>query len=423
MKCVKCGKKIQKSISKLCPECQKKLLKELKAEENKPKTVKLDDGKFSLGEKIFAIVCAIVIIVSLTVTSYTLIKRRIEVNKNSITNDNLLGKKIGNTIGNIRSYGYCAKEDDWIYYYAANEDFSKNRICRTKGNGASKSIIFEESNMEIYSLNAINGYIYFIGILAEPYSSNDEIDNKIYRMKNDGSNLEVINDNNFNDYSQCIYVIDDKIYFIGLDYNIYNMNLDGTDAKLVCETDSGFLGITDKYIIYDYAKDESKATYIANLDGSNPRPIIKDKKLSFINVENDYIYYLNDDNNIYRTQIDSGVTECLLASEAYFLNVYNNYAYYFGYTNSDATTVALYRIAVNAEIPTPEILKTLSKTSYYLDIVGEYANFLDANDERVTLNLFKLDGSLDNLELFIYNNEDVRKYYNVEEEEDTTSNE
>ena len=200
MKCVKCGKKIPKGISRLCEDCQKKLVKDLQKEENEKKVVKkaIDSGTFSLQEKIFLIVCLVVIVFSLSVSAFTLIKKRIIVTKATLsTTDTLIGNTIGNTIGNIRYYGYCAMEDEWIYYFADNEDFSASRICKIKNNGSNRSIIFEQSDLSVYSINALNGYIYFTGITGGAYSTTDTLDNKIYRMKNDGSELEVINNNNF----------------------------------------------------------------------------------------------------------------------------------------------------------------------------------------------------------------------------------
>ncbi len=169
MKCVNCGKKIPKSPNRLCDECQKKLITDIGNEESAPsqKKRRVDNGKFNIFEIIFLVVCALIIIVSISVTSYTLIKRKIKVEQSKISStDNLIGKTIGNTISNIRYYGYCAMEDDWIFYYTSNEDFSTGRICRIKNNGSNKKIIFEESNMDIYSINAINGYIYFVGVTS-----------------------------------------------------------------------------------------------------------------------------------------------------------------------------------------------------------------------------------------------------------------
>ena len=417
MKCIKCGKKIPSGLNRMCEECQKKLIKDIEKDEDK-KTVKkaIDDGRFTLGEKIFLVICLIVIVFSLSVSSYTLIKKKIKAEKENLsTTDSLIGNKIGNTIANIRYYGYCAMEGDWIYYFADNEDFSASRICRIKNTGASRSIIFEQSELSVYSINAINGYIYFTGITDGAYSETDTLDNKIYRMKNDGSDVEVINNNNFSNITYSIYVIKDKIYFTGTDENVYKMNLDGTNIEQVLANGTGFVGVNERYILYDSIDTvdgkSAQVTYIVGLDGKDPKPIVAGKKLYHVNIENDYIYYLDKDQHIYRIKIGSNKEELLYSGTAYLLNVYNNYAYYFNYTNEEATTVGIYKLNLLDTSSKPELVKTLSKMSYYVDVVRDYANYLDSNDKYVSLNLLKTDGSLNNIQLFTYSIEDVQKYY------------
>ena len=420
MKCVKCGKKIPKGVNKLCEDCQKKLILDLQHEDENPKknvtTKKIDNGKFNTFEIIFVVICIIIIVTSIGVSSYELIKRKIKLNQDTFSTTNAyLGNRVGNTIANIRNYGYCAMDGDWIYYHADNDDFSMSRICKIKNNGVSKSIIYEDSDISIYSINALNGYIYFTGILSGEYSSADEIDNKIYRMKNDGSDLEVINDNNFSNLYYSFYAIDDKIYFVGTDNNIYKMNLDGTAIEKISDNQSGFLGVTEKYILFDKYETENEnytqETYIMNLDGSNARAVLPGKNLTNVNIENDYIYYINEDKYMCRTKIDSNEEEIVQAKTTYLLNVFNNYAYFFDYVSEDFA---------------PELIKSLTKISYYLDIVGDFANYLDSNNKYVSLNLLKTDGSLVNYQLYTYNINDIQQFFgndDVTEEETDSSQE
>ena len=48
-----------------------------------------------------------------------------------------------------------------------------------------------------------------------------------------------------------IYVVNDRIYYIGENYNVYSMDLFGGDRNLVSDNKTGFIGITNKYIIYN----------------------------------------------------------------------------------------------------------------------------------------------------------------------------
>ena len=71
-----------------------------------------------------------------------------------------------------------------------------------------------ENNWEILSLNYMDGYLYFI-TMADPEdkSQEDKVDNKIHRMKTDGTEDTVIN-----------LIVSDK-YIIGGD--VSSVRIDG----------------------------------------------------------------------------------------------------------------------------------------------------------------------------------------------------
>ncbi len=227
-------------------------------------------------------------------------------------------------------------------------------------------------------------------------------------MKNDGSDVEVINNNLMSNSFNYLYVINDSIYFSGINDTIWKMDLDGNNMKEITGNyEVELLGVTDKYIVfdkYDNISDQNvQVTYIMDLDGNNQRPLIPGTKLSNISVENDYVYYIGPDQNIFRTKIDSNESELVANVKAYILNVYGNSAYYFAYTDSDTLQLGIWKIDLLDNSFTPELIRTL-RSSYYMDVVRGYANFLDVNSEYVSVNLFKTDGSLENIELFTYNN-------------------
>ena len=158
--------------------------------------------------------------------------------------------KEGNTIGNIRNYGYAVESDNWIYYLSPNEDSTEIGIFKVKNNGKNKQQLYM-SNLDIVSLNVYKDYIYFVGNDVGTYLEGDDIDNKIYRMKKDGTAIEVLNDNELNNECYEIYVINNKVYYIGLNAEICKMDLNGANKTVVADNGTGYLGITEKYIIYN----------------------------------------------------------------------------------------------------------------------------------------------------------------------------
>ena len=440
MNCTKCGKEIPDGETKICEECQKKILDEIVQAEKEEKAEKTEkEEKFKVvkdKEKtkksiILPIIITLVILVVIClggiiyVFTYTGNNEFINSVKTSL---NL--STTGNTIGNIRNYGYAAKSGKWIYFLAPNEDSSQVGIFRVKEDGTGKQELFmntneegEDTQKEIVSINAYGNYVYFIGIESKAYSEEDEVDNKIYRMKADGSSdLEVINDNEFNNECYEIYIVNGYIYYIDVEANVARMNLDGSKKSVVTKNGTGYLGITEKYIIYNNPKKdntEEYETYIMGINGENPRPILEGKRLYSVNIEDDYVYYTNDDKKIYRTKIDSNQEELVYDAEAYNLNVYNGYAYYLNYKDSanEDYTVCIYKVTLDPAYDgkKAEVLKELETYSSFLNVIDEWALYMDSNETNGYINLLKTDGSEDTVQLYLL---DYEKYY---ERIDTTT--
>lgn len=415
MNCTKCGKEIPEGENQICDECQKKILEEIsnaekddekqKEDEAKKASFKASKEKAKFPEsRISAIIWSIFIIIVAVALGILMF--------------NKTKAEEGNTIGNIRNYGYGAISGKYIYYLSPNEDSSKVGIFRIKKDGSDKKEIYmcDEDLAEIVSINVSGSYIYFIQI--GDATDDQDVNNRIYRMKKDGSDIQLINDNEFNDNCYEIYVINGYVYYIDVDADVARMKLDGSNKEKVAENKTGYLGITKDYIIYNVTNEEqttqdesddtttsstaSYTTYIMNIDGSNQRPIIKDKRLYSVNIEGDYIYYTNDSKNICRTRIDSNEEEVISNVEAYNLNVNNGFAYYLNYKDAENEdyTVCIYKIPLNAEDKTPALIKELDSYSTFLDIVGNYALYMDSNDTSGSINLVDVENSENIINLY-----------------------
>ena len=246
MNCTKCGKEIPDGKKEICKECKKEIKKEEKMAKkyNNDNVGKEKNKKASIKEKVFCIGAIIFVVAILLVIC-------IFINSN----------KAGNTIGNIRNYGYAVEADNWIYYLAPNEDSTQIGIFKEKNNGKDNKQIYM-SEIDIVSLNVYKDYIYFIGTAPESYLEADDVDNKIYRMKTDGTGLEVLNDNELNNDCYEIYVINNQIYYIGLNAEICKMDLNGANKTVIADNGTGYLGITDKYIIYNNMASETDVEYV-----------------------------------------------------------------------------------------------------------------------------------------------------------------
>lgn len=420
--CTKCGKPIADGESKICDDCKNNLLMDLETEEQegfenkysikdeneekeefKVKSEKKDNKKNSLKKSKKAkknrILVYILILVILAVIVVLGIKK-------------FSGNKIGITIGNNNNnYGQANIQGNWIYYMTLSEDSMEVAINKIKTNGKNKTLLVQK-DWEIYSINVYGNYIYFIAF--EPTTDQDGSttvyqNNKIYKMSLDGKEIRVINDNEFCDDCKAIYVVNDRIYFIGENYGIYSMDLEGGDRKRINAIDNeeypyvkvntGYIGITDKYIIFnDYPENPQSETdfitYIMDIDGRNLRTI-NNQRLYNVNVEGNYIYYVNGENNeIHRIKPDGTGDKKIYSSVAYNMNVSNGYIYYLNYKSENADSidepVCLHRVSVNGK--KHSVIKEFENYSSLIDIVGDWVYYTDHTDTAYYMNLVRSDG-------------------------------
>lgn len=317
------------------------------------------------------------------------------------------GNKVGISVGNNNNnFGYANKQGNWIYYMALNEDASKIDICKIDKKGKNKQVLVEK-DWEIYSINAYKDYLYFIAF-EEVTDDNTYQNNKIYKLSLDGKDLRVINDNHFSDDCKTIYVTNDRVFYIGENYNIYSMDLEGGDRKLISSNETGYIGVTDKYILYnDYPENpESETdfvTYIENIDGTDAR-IVNGQRLYNPNVIGNEIYYVNGDNSeIHKIGVDGKNDTLIYKSPAYNMNVSGDYIYYLNYKNEDADSVdepvCIHKVKTDGT--DHSIVCEMVNYSSFIGIAGEWIYYTDHDDNNYYIELIKNDGS-ESVELFHY---------------------
>lgn len=395
--CTKCGKEIPDGENKLCDECKNSLLTDLENEnENSNFTVSKNqkEEKKYKTKKVSPVALLLIIIAVLLVVIVC-----VEIKTKALTNLIFKNDSIGITVGNNNNnYGYANTDGKWIYYMTLSEDASKIDIARIKKDGTEKEVIIEK-DWEIYSINVYKNYLYFIAF--EPVSDEDTYqNNKIYRMSLDGKELTVINDNKFNDDCRTIYVTNDRIFYIGEDYNIYSMDLLGGDRTKISGNQTGYIGITNDYILYnDYPENpESETdfvTYIMNIDGTNPR-IVNGQRLYNPNIIGDEIYYVNGDNSeIHKINVNGENDTLVYKSPAYNMNVSGDYIYYLNYKNENADSedepVCIHRVKVDGT--GHEVISEMKNYSSFIDVAGDWVYYTDHDDNNYYINLIKTDGN------------------------------
>ena len=355
--------------------------------------------KFSKHKKKIGIVCCIIIIIAVLAVLYF----------TGILSNLFTRNQIGNTIGNITNCGYAVEKDNYIYYVSPSDDMYTTTISRLQA-GSSEGEVIYTGAYDVRALNIVGSKIYFISLAIPEDSeaaSNTEIDAKIYKMNLDGSNLTVLNDNDFayDDYS--MYVINNWIYYIGTDSNVYKMDLNGGNRSLVADTQNSCLAINDKYIIYNKENEDGSdyITYIRELNGTEEREINSSRIYTPVIYE-DYIYYINSDSKFVKTPVQGGDEEIILEYPIYNINIADGYIYYLNYKDEAAEdyTIVIYKL--NIDGGDPETIKEMSSYTSFLDVVNGYAYYMDMDDEKAFINLVKLeDGNTITINEWKYNEE------------------
>lgn len=330
---------------------------------------------------------------------------------------------VGNTIANIRNYGYVVTDEKYLYFMAPNDEGSALGIRKIdKNNLTGNSQMLIENNWEILSLNYMDGYLYFI-TMADPEdkSQEDKVDNKIHRMKTDGTEDTVINDNDFNNECYEIYVVKDKIYYIGTDECIYYMDLDGNNKTKLNDNASGFIGITEDYIFFnkitESEKDENNntsvidyETYMMNLDGSNEHAVIEGEKLYNISVVDSYIYYQSKNGYPSKVKIDGTENEMISDEVCYSMIVTEEGIFYLNYYQENGVNagVGVYRMNLDGTNKTE--LTKLDSTSEVLCEFDNWLYFSDNDENEGRFEIVSKDGkqliTLYSLDLSVYDETD-----------------
>ena len=406
--CTKCGKEIPEGDNKYCDDCKNSLLTDID-EDNKfeiKKDQKVEkEAKPKKTGKIIGIIVAIVIV--LAIIGSVCLEISTGMISHIITGKNVIGIDVGNNNNNL---GCANIQGNWIYYMSLANDGMEIALNKVKTDGTEKQVLVQK-DWEIYSINVVGNYMYFVA-----FEPTDEVEaeatstayqkNRIYKMSLDGKELRVINDGHFSNEGVSIYVIKDRIYYVGENYNIYSMDTEGGDRKKINDNQTGFVGITDKYILYnDYAENPTNeydfVTYIMNLDGSNARAV-NGKRLYNPNIVGDTIYYVNSENNaIHKVKVDGSGDEKVFESRAYNMNVQGDWIYYLDYKDEEASDVVCIH-KVKTDGTEHQIIVEMENYTSFINVLGDWIYYTDHSDNSYFINLIKTDGS-DTITLYEYN--------------------
>lgn len=188
----------------------------------------------------------------------------------------------GNSNGNIQNGGLVTVEDGW-YYYAQPTDSGEN-LYKMSSDSIIRQTLSTDSPRNI---NVKNGWLYY----TNSWDWSNTGDGKIYRMKTDGSEREVISQ-----IGATYLVMDENtLYFssngngLELEPGVYKMDLNGDNLTLLDPGQSKFLNIIDEDLFYVIDKEttaEEKSTQTEDMtvtvDGVSAASQLEDEPIAII---------------------------------------------------------------------------------------------------------------------------------------------
>lgn len=206
----------------------------------------------------------------------------------------LNANEVGNTIGNIASGGWLAKQDDWIYYN------NGKGLYRIKTDGTERMQLCLDDAREI---NIIGESVYFVNNSGlKKINSNGEVET--YIDPSDPAEREQEIEIYLDNSAENVIVVGDWIYYItgregASQYNWYlhKIKIDGTEKQLLCNLEHGAnsINVVGDWIYFAYGKGleiEDIGIYKIKTDGTMLQQI-SNNVTSEIIVMDDYIYFYN----------------------------------------------------------------------------------------------------------------------------------
>lgn len=280
----------------------------------------------------------------------------------------------GNTAGNIYNGGLFCERDGKIFFsydraggalYVMDSDLTGLKKLR---------------NDKAVFINVDDNYIYYVRA-NDINNSNAEYmmfyNSGVYRIKRNGSELKAYT----SDPSSYLTLKDNNIYFQKYDvangFGLYKYRIDGGLDRQLVKNESIPVNISDNRLYFiDRAQNQSIrmidlnsfVTYQA-YEGSYSQPIFKDG----------YIYYMDaeDNNKIYRMNIDGSGKELLVNSRCSTYNITNSGIYLY-YQVDDHAGNGIYRL----KLDTRESAMLQSGDYKQINVTEKYVFFRDMDSSN-----------------------------------------
>lgn len=268
-------------------------------------------------------------------------------------------------LGNIMNGQYYFATKEYIFYSSFDKN-DKAHIYSIKRDGTELKPIFDGFG---WSLVVIEDWLYFSGNKGEAIDGTYNI----FRMKFDGSQPEKIT----NEYSYGMFLYDTYLYYMkrNPDYQdsmqICRASIDGKNEEVLFP--NGFSPLVYKDYLYYY--DNQGNMYRTKPDGTDPHVLLTAAVKTYT-LSNEKIIYNDNDNNIYTCDLDGGNIKLIRSSKdlpVYGVNAYSGRIFFSEYDPNFNYSAYGYNYTVKScKIDGSDEKTVFSSISY-----GIYINLVD----------------------------------------------
>lgn len=340
---------------------------------------------------VLSIVACIVIFAFITVHFALQYVNRIRFVTDMVSFTNALNEEYsrGSYMGNISGAGgYAIFDEGWIYYTNVSDE---DKLYKIKADGTKRKKICDD---EINGVDVSGDWLYYRSISEK---------SRLYRIKKNGKGREALTDDGVDRFK----LMDGWIYYTTskrekksgksiFPRKLWKMRLDGTSNTLLSEEECYEIAVFDDHIYCTIEETEdgiASGIYVMDTDGTIIEKIADDKA-SYINVADNWLYFCNrsDGYTLYKMNLDGKEREKISNDHAEYINVNRGWIYYSA-MNEDRH---LYKIRLDGS----ERQKICDDKCLYICVLGErliYMNRLGGdgiNMKRDDHNIsIRLDGS------------------------------
>lgn len=286
---------------------------------------------------------------------------------------NIMGKEpaySGNSIGNIINKGLAAEQGDWIYYSNSSDD---NKMYKIKNDGTGKTKL---TSTEAFYLNVYEDWIYYLS------------NGTVYRIRTNGTGLtKVITDN-----AKYINVVDNYLYYfngsLGGIYRIKISNIESVEVtpELISNDITSWDIFTEIAVhngwIYYQNNSDNLALYKVKVDGTNNTKINSVESRN-LNLQGEFIYY-KEGTRLYRSNIYSTSKTQISYDSVDYINVSNGWIYY----KNNSYNGKLYKMKIDGT----NKIKLSDDSVRNINVVGEWI-YYQSEQEAYKLYRIKTDGT------------------------------